>query len=39
MIMGILPSLVESIQASDGYMVSNGSFQTRQGAAAWIIKG
>jgi len=38
-ITGNLPNLVESLLVDDGYAVSNSSFQTGRGAAAWIIEG
>jgi len=34
-----LQDLLKSIKAGKGYSVSNGSFQSGRGAAAWIIKG
>jgi len=33
-----LSNLMEHIQASNGYAVSNGSFQAGKGTAAWIIE-
>jgi len=38
-IVGNLWELEEDLYARTGYVVSNGSFQTGRGAAAWIIEG
>jgi len=36
---GNLQELKGNIYAGEGYAVSDGSFQTGRGAAAWIIEG
>jgi len=38
-VVGSLWELKADIQAGEGYVVSDGSFQTGKGAAAWIIEG
>jgi len=38
-VVGSLQDLTADIQAGEGYAVSDGSFQTWRGAAAWIIEG
>ncbi len=38
-IVGNLLQLITDIQSGNGYAVSNGSFQTGKGTAAWIIEG
>jgi len=39
LVIGNLTQLLQDLQLGKGYAVSDGSFQTGKGAAAWIIEG
>jgi len=39
LVVGNLPQFIHDLQSGKGYAVSDGSFQARKGAVAWIIEG